>query len=189
MSRIPTVEELERRLEARKKRAANLKARQNDPEQNKIGVNGRQPREIYKYHSVFDNVDYNVVASETAVSWFGITNLGLATQDISKGRAPRGFKPAQVRATLGREAPQKVQSDLSKEYYLKYSQDAAGTARSTYTAPLSASTLDALKTKFQTIKTSKAAELKEYGRLYFIPEQPLLSASGGTASGGTTPTA
>lgn len=184
MARIPSVASLTRRLNEAKTREAALKIRQTTATPD-VGGGQPNPRDNVKYTVIFGDGAYIVKASRPAISFFGgFDDLGLAVPDTSP-YAPRGFQPAKVRATRGRPnwGVEKI-ADLSKRHYLKYSIDADGETRATYTAPISAISADALGTRFQTLGTSLRVEIGEYGRLAFIAEKPVFTFSG---SGPITP--
>lgn len=181
MARIPSVASLTRRLNEAKTREAALKIRQTTATPN-VGGGQPNPRDNVKYTVIFGDGAYIVKASRAAVTFFnGLDDLGLAAPDTSP-YAPRGFQPAKVRATRGRANGVEKTADLSKRRYLKYSVDASGETRATYTAPISAISADALGTRFQTLGNSLRTELGEYGRLAFIAEKPVFTFSGTSAT-------
>lgn len=180
MGQIPSVASLQRRLTEAKTREANLKTRQSTAEP-KVGGGQANPTDNYKYESIFTEGSFIVRASRPAVTFFGgITALGLVAPDASPG-LPRGFKPSKIRATRGRGTPTPKIAELSKRKYLKYSVDADGETRGTYTAPISGNTVLALQNAYKAILTAKKDDVGEYGRISFIPEQPLFSSSGSAA--------
>ncbi len=180
MASIPSVASLQRRLTEAKTREANLKTRQTTAEP-KVGSGQSNPTDSYKYESIFTEGSFIVKASRPAVAFFGgIAPLGLAAPDASPG-LPRGFKPSKIRATRGRATPVPTTAELSKRRYLKYSVDADGETRGTYTAPISGNTVLALQNAYKAILLAKKDDVGEYGRIAFIPEQPLFSSSGSVA--------
>ncbi len=180
MARIPSVASLQRRLTEAKTREANLKTRQATAEP-KVGSGQSNPTDSYKYESIFTDSAFIVKASRPAITFFGgIAAVGLVAPDASPG-LPRGFKPSKIRATRGRGNPVEKTAELSKRKYLKYSVDADGETRGTFTAPISANTVAGLQTLYRNILTSKKDDVGEYGRIAFIPEQPLFSSSGAAA--------
>lgn len=186
MARIPSVASLQRRLNEAKVREANLKQRQATKEPG-VGTGQPNPRDNYKYAAIFTDGSYTVKASRAAVAFFGqAAALGLADADASPP-IPRGFQPAKIRATRGRLAPIRKVAELSKRPYLKYSQDADGETRHTFTAPISAASADALATRFQTIGRDKRGDIGEYGRLEFIAERPVFTFSGIGGTANTSP--
>lgn len=181
MARIPSVAALQRRLNEAKVRETNLKNRQATAEP-KVGSGQSNPTDPYKYKSIFTDGFFNVRASRPAITFFGgAAKLGLAEPDASPN-LPRGFQPAKIRATRGRSRGAEKTAELSKRKYLKYSIDADGETRATYTAPISAATVAALQTTYRTILQDKKDDIGEYGRLVFIPERPLFSSSGSGAA-------
>lgn len=177
MARIPSVASLQRRLTDLKTREAALKQRQATAVP-KVGSGQPNPRDNYKYGAIFVDGTYIVKASRAAVTFFGgADDLGLVAPDTSPPLA-RGFQPAKVRATRGRASGVEKTAELSKRKYLKYSLDASGETRATFTAPISAASASALATRFQTLGNAKKEEIGEYGRLAFIPERPVFTFSG-----------
>lgn len=181
MARIPSVASLQRRLTEAKTREANLKTRQATAEP-KVGSGQSNPTDSYKYESIFTDSAFVIKASRPAITFFGgIAPLGLAAPDASPG-LPRGFKPSKIRATRGKSKPTPETAELSKRKYLKYSADAGAETRATYTAPISGNTVLALQNAYKAIIASKKDDVGEYGRISFIPEQPLFSSSGSAAA-------
>lgn len=181
MGSIPSVAALQRRLNDAKAREAALKIRQTTA-QPKVGQGQPNPTDPVKYSAIFVEGNYIVNASRAAVAFFGGgAALGLAAPDASP-RISRGFAPAKIRATRGRASGVKKTADLSKRDYLKYSIDATGDTRATFTAPISADTVATLRTRFQTVSNSKKDDIGEYGRIAFIPEKPVFSTSGVVAA-------
>lgn len=180
MARIPSVANLQRRLTEAKTREANLKTRQATAEP-RVGSGQSNPTDSYKYESIFTDGSFIVKASRPAITFFGgIAALGLVAPDASPG-LPRGFKPSKITATRGRATPTPTTAELSKRRYLKYSVDGTGETRATFTAPISGNTVLALQTAYKNILTAKRDDVGEYGRISFIPEQPLFSSSGSVA--------
>lgn len=192
MARIPSVASLTKRLAEKKLYDTNLKIRQAQSltdQNSRVGKGQKNPTDPFKYKSIFTSQDMILNASRAAVAFFGdMAALGLAAPDASP-RLARGFKPAKVRATIGREGGGvEKTADLSKRRYLKYSIDAiTESARGTYTAPISGDSVATLKTKYQAIVTAKKVVLKEYGRISFIPEVPLFSSTGTDSSPAVAP--
>lgn len=177
MARIPSVASLQRRLNEAKVRETALKARQATAIP-RPGSGQSNPTDTFKYESVFITNSFLLKASRPAVTFFGgITALGLAASDTSPG-LPRGFKPAKIRAVRGKARPTPEIADLSKRHYLKYSADASGETRATYTAPISSNTAVGLQTLYRNIANSKKDDVGDYGRIAFIAEQPVFSTSG-----------
>lgn len=180
MARIPSVASLQRRLTEAKTREANLKTRQATAVP-KVGSGQSNPTDSYKYESIFTDTAFVIKASRPAITFFGgIAALGLVAPDASPG-LPRGFKPSKIRATLGKATPVPKTAELSKRKYLKYSKDADNDTRATYTAPISGNTVLALQNAYKAILLAKKDDVGEYGRIAFIPEQPLFSSSGSAA--------
>lgn len=181
MARIPSVAQLTKQLADARTRQLNLVARQTaaiTDANSRVGRGQRNPTDPFKYESLFLDGFFTVNASRASVAFFGQANLALGAFDDSP-RASRGFQPSKVKATMGRDAGVEKIADLSRKRYLKYSVDATTEAtRGSYTAPVSADTLVALKTKFQTIVEAKKLAVKEYGRIWFVPENPGFASTG-----------
>lgn len=176
MARIPSVAELTRLLNEAKARETALEARQALPP--KVGTGQRRPTDSVKYSTIFSAEDLIINAPSNGIAFFGgLAALGLAAPDASP-RAPRGFRPAKVMATRGKATPSTETSALSGRRYLKYSIEATGDTQSSFSAPVSAETVAALKTKVETLINSKKDDVGEYGRIWFEPERPVFSASG-----------
>lgn len=188
MARIPSVAALTKQLAEAKLRKANLDKRQAasiTDENSRVGRGQRNPTDPYKYESLFLDGFMTVNASRASVAFFGQTNLALAAFDDSP-RMSRGFQPSKIKATMGRDIGKATTAELSKRRYLKYSVDATtDSVRGSYTAPVSADTLVSLKAKFEAIVVAKKVAVKEYGRIWFVPENPGF-ASTGTDSTPTT---
>ena len=181
MARIPSVASLQRRLTEAKTRDAALKTRQATAEP-KVGTGQANPTDSYKYESIFTDTSFIIKASRPAVTFFGgIAPLGLVAPDASPG-LPRGFKPSKIRATIGNAKPEPKTAELSKRRYLKYSKDASTNTRATFTSPISSNTIAGLQAAYKAILTAKKDDVGEYGRIAFIPEQPLFSSSGSAAA-------
>jgi len=185
MSRVPSIAELTRRLNAAKARDAALKTRQQSNTGQNVGKGQPRPSESVKYKSIFTDQDFLVTAPSAGIRFFGgLAALGLAAPDASPG-IPRGFKTAKIKATIGRDDNKGVAktATLSNRNYLKYTVDAnaAGT-RGSYSAPVSADTVANLKSKVQAVMVAKKDDVKEYGRIWFEPERPIFVTSGDVAS-------
>nr|WP_290226313.1 hypothetical protein [Trichocoleus desertorum] len=178
MSRIPTVAELTRRLNALKTREANLKARQAANTGQRVGMGQKRPTESAAYGSPFTLNTYTVNAGKAAVTFFGgLAALGL-TAPAGDDPLPRGFKVGQVKATRGKATATKVTAELSQRSYLRYSIEAGTDTQGTFTAPLTGGTLALIKTKFTAIAAAKKDDIGEYGRIDYVPEQPVFSIGG-----------
>ena len=177
MGRIPSQASLTRRAAKLKARDAALKTRQAAAP--KVGTGQARPSQTVKYVSLFTGESFLVQAPNAGVKFFGgIAELGLAAADASP-RLPRGFRTAKMKAVKGKAKPTEVTSKLSEQPYLKYSIEATGDTQSSFSAPVSAATSAAIKTKVQTIFTAVKAEVGGYGRIWFEPERPLFSETGG----------
>jgi hypothetical protein len=181
MAGIPSIAALERQLQYAKAREQKIAARQKQPP--KVGSRGRQPKDSVKYDGIFVDASYVLLAPRAGINFFGLGNLGLTEPDDSDA-APRGFKPAKIIAVRAKSSPT-TKTALSGRKYLKYTTDASGandTTQTQYSAPISAETVTALKTKIQTIIRDKKDDVGEYGRIYFEPERPIYRASGDGAA-------
>jgi hypothetical protein len=185
MARIPSVASLEKRLTHLKTREKNLAARQKSAGDN-IGKGQPRPMKTFKYRSIYMATDFTINAPETSVNFFGQTALGLAAQGADPG-APRGFKPARIKAVKGKSKPTTATSKLSTRRYLKYTIEATTDTQASFTAPVSADTVANLKAKVEAIINDKKGDVGEYGRISFEPERPIFAASG--SAGGTAPAA
>jgi hypothetical protein len=181
MARIPSTFRLQQRLNELKLREANLKTRA--AQERKVGTGQPRPTITLKYKSIFTEEDFLVNAPRAGVTYFGQAALGLANPDASP-RLPRGFKTAKLIATRGRLTPKTVTSELSRRKYLKYTVDGDGNDRVSYSAPISANSVTALKTQVATIMNAKKDDVGEYGRIWFEPERPVYSTTG---VGGSAP--
>lgn len=185
MGRIPTIAQLERQLQYAKTREQRLDARQKNPP--RVGTQGRRPTESVKYSSIYMDSDFVINAPRAGIQFFGgIAALGLAQPDGSP-RLPAGAKPAKIIAVRGRSAPKIETATLSGRRYLKYSIDGNDSSQSTFSAPVSADSVAALKTRIQTLMRDKTDDVGEYGRISFEPERPIYSTSGEGTTAPTTP--
>lgn len=187
MGKIPSVAELERNLQYRKQRATRLEARQKTPP--KVGSGAAVPRDTYKYQSIYGD-NFCINTTRNGVAFFGATALGLVAPDDSPGE-PRGFKPAQMHATLAKTSPT-PKTAISGRKYLKYSVDPGSKEdrkQASYRAAISDNTASGLKTKIRNILRDKKDDVGEYGRIEFEPERPIFRASGtaGTAAPAPAP--
>lgn len=175
---METLQELQRRVESRKTREKNLEARRKKgPQPN---TRGRRPNQPVGYRTLYAaNTVYIVKADSKPITFFGgIDALGLAAITNTMSYPPRGYHPAQIRATVGREQPAVVDNKLAGGKRLEYRAVSTAEAQATYTAPISAATAVALKTTFLTVAQAKAGAIGEYGRVDFIPERPDMSFIG-----------
>lgn len=186
MSRSPSIAELTRRLNAAKARDTALKARQQANTGQNLGKGQARPSETVKYKSIFTSQDFTLNTPKAGITFFAgnlnnLAALGLAAADASP-RIARGFRPAKIKATIGREDNKghPTESKLVKgHHYLKYSVDAGQNGvRSSYSAPISGDSTAALKSRFTAIANSKKDNVKEYGRIWFEPERPVFSVDG-----------
>jgi hypothetical protein len=178
MSRIPSVAELTRRLNALKTREANLKARQAANTGQKVGMGQKRPTESVQYGSPFTLNTYTVNGGKAAIAFFGgLAALGLGAP-AGDDPLPRGFKMGQIKATRGKAAGVKVTAELSQRAYMRYSVEAGTDTQGTFTAPMTGGTLAAIKTRFTTLAAAKKDDVGEYGRLEYIPERPVFNIGG-----------
>lgn len=147
------------------------------------------PRQIVAYNPLFLKVGTAVPklllqASQKAVAWFGVANLGVSVADADVSAAiptPRGFKPSMAKAMVGDATPTaKIAFNGTGRRYIKYSGSTDGAAQAHYNAPVcdpgATPDLAGLQTKMDAIITAKKATVGVYGRLSFSLEK--LSKSG-----------
>lgn len=175
---METLQELQKRVESRKVRERNLEARRKKGPQ--PGTRGRRPNQEVAYKTIYaESTVYIITADSKPITFFGgIGPLGLVEPIATHGYAPRGFRPAQIRATRGRATPTAVNNELAGGKRLEYRAQSTGEAQATLTAPISAADGPALKGKFLGLAKSKASDIGEYGRVDFIPEKPFFSFVG-----------
>lgn len=175
---METLEELQRRVEARKTRSRNLEARRKKGPQ--PGTRGRRPNQEVAYKTIYaENTTYIIKADSKPITFFGgLSALGLAEPTAQNGYAPRGYHPAQIRAIVGRATPTPVENKLAGGRRLEYRAASTADAQATYTAPISATDGPALKGKFLGLARGKASAITENGRMDFIPEKPHFSFIG-----------
>lgn len=179
MGRRKTVAELQRQLTY-----AQARAQYQRPPREDGAATRRQPRTPVSYDSIYSATEkYTVQASAAAIQFFGgLTPLGL-TDAAGDPSAPRGFRPATIRAMVADSSPSVVRAVGSNRPYVRYGRGTRGSnTQYTYTAPLSADTSLLLRTRFNTVADSIQASLGgNYGRVWMEPERlPLVeSGSGG----------
>lgn len=128
----------------------------------------------------------SINASESAVKWFeGVadtgslsntnTRLGLEYDDLSEYFPTVKFKPAKINATLG--GTPTARSTPWGRRYIKYTRSADGSARNSYSAPISTRvgaviTIEDLQTAATAIAaiTAIAQQIGDNGRLWLDPE-------------------
>lgn len=127
-----------------------------------------------------------VRASETAVKWFegvadtgtltdGNTRLGLEYVDLEDYIEVTKFEISKIHAVLGATTPTAKRTAWGTRY-LSYTKSGEGSARSSYTAPISVKTgtftAADLRTAAQAIASlaNIRAEIKENGRMWMEPE-------------------
>jgi hypothetical protein len=143
-----------------------------------------QPRKKVVYKPLFYKVGTAyppllLDASVAAVAKFGAANLGLdetAAAIADAGRSPRNFKPSAMKLVVGDATPTiKRAFNGTGRRYIKYSGNTAGSAQSSFSAPISCGdatpTLAQLETKAAAIKTAQAAGIGVYGRLWLEIER------------------
>lgn len=123
-------------------------------------------------------------ASQTAVNFFeGIaengtpaaanTRLGLNYEGLDEFIPVTNFQASKIKAVLG--GTKRAEFTPWGTRTVKYTKNAAGTARNSYTAPISrrtgAVTLEDLRTSAQAIKTTITAALGANGRIWIEPER------------------
>lgn len=180
MSRQPTQQELQRRLENRKARDARLAERQAAGSSARVGQRaGKEPKEEYTYQSIYYNKPLNLLAEKPAVEFFGQANLGLPTStDATAAKAPHAFKPRRVRATKGLDVPITVASQLNpSKKYIKYTPEYNPELQATHTAPISGSSAN-LASEITTVFNHVKEAIGLNGRFTFLGEEPRLEYKG-----------
>ena len=151
------------------------------------------PRILVGYRSLNQKIGATPVhasllvrASETAVKWFeGVadtgeltaanTRLGLEYADLADYIEVTKFEISKIHAVLGATTPTAKRTAWGTRY-LSYTRSGEGTARSSYTAPISQKTGDFtaadLRAAAQTIADLAAirTEIRENGRMWMEPE-------------------
>lgn len=111
--------------------------------------------------------------SENAAPDAGAVRLGLEYVDLDEFLPVTNFEATKIKAVLGGTKTASYTPWGTR--VVKYSRNAAGAARNSYTAPLSektgAITLEDLRTSAQLIKTAVATALGNNGRLWIEPER------------------
>ncbi|MFM7853013.1 MAG: hypothetical protein ACKO96_14135, partial [Flammeovirgaceae bacterium] len=104
----------------------------------------------------------------------GLDALGLTATDATAVLAPRGFRPAKIKGTVGAATPTAGVSPVSGRRVIKYSAEATGDAKANFTAPIGGTTDVTQRTLFNAIVEAVAADFNAgeggYGRLWFTPE-------------------
>lgn len=173
---------LERNLEYARKREAWLK-RTDRPVKQSVD---RRPKVLVGYRSSLVQLSassalFKIQASEPSVIFFGgatllglVANTGTALDDATA--APRGFKPAMIKATVGDATPSVRIAAGSTRRYINYAANAAGSAQAHYSSPVSK--VDTIVTGEEQNDTAlaRAAAINsslggDYGRVSFVPER------------------
>jgi hypothetical protein len=177
MGRRKTVRQLQEQLKYAQARASYT------PPQKEAGTaTQRQPKSPYKYNSIYQASDFTVQGSVASVRFFGgAAALGLADA-ADDPVAPRGYRPATIRAMVADGTPQRERSRSSGRVYTRYGRGSRGSnTQYNFTAPISADTPTALKNRFKTVADAVRGSLGgEYGRVSFEPERLPLVESGGS---------
>ncbi|TYQ29968.1 hypothetical protein [Pseudanabaena sp. UWO310] len=121
------------------------------------------------------SVKLKLQASKSSIDKFGgLDALGLVATDPTAVLAPKGFRPAKIKGTVGADTPTVRTSPVSGRRVVKYSAEASGDAKANFTAPIGGSTDVTQRTLFQSIVEAVAADFNAgeggYGRLWFTPE-------------------
>jgi hypothetical protein len=137
---------------------------------------------VYRCYSLKNGADQQLLslnASDAAVTFFGIADLGLRLPSAVTDptiRRPKNFKAAMVMAMIGAATPTaKVNAWGSR--VIKYSAATTGTSQSHYSAPLCLATgvtnFDLLDTKANALFTSVKSKLgnEDYARFYLSGEE------------------
>jgi len=184
MARLKTVAQLQRQLRYAEARKAALEARQQ--QEPKLGTGQKNPRSTVGYVSVYTGQLLLLQAPTAGLEFFGgeaALGLVVGAELAEASQAPRGFKYGRVKATIGRPEGVEKRSELSNRPYLAYGVDASGTARNSYSAPVSGRgssgevDVSQLMDRVDAIFQAKAGAVGAYGRLWFEGEQPLYARS------------
>lgn len=148
-----------------------------------------RPKSKYAYYSLLVKIGavqavYKIDASNNAVNFFGVANLGLDNTSAELQTAlakPKSLKPSLVKAAVGDPSPVRVRAyGGTGRPYWRYNRNAEGTAQAFYSAPIctrsATPALSDLDAKLTAIATAQGAALGTSGRLYLISERT--SASG-----------
>lgn len=178
MGRRKSVAELQKQLQYAQSRA-NYKP----PALEEGGTIRKHPKTPVKYGVLIGTADeaLTVQASTAGLAFFGgLAALGLADA-AGDPRIATGSHPNLIKATVGDATPQRVRAKGSNRPYIRYAQGARGSGvQSTFSAPISAATGTALRTKFNTVADSVRTKLGgNYGRVWLEPERIVLTESGG----------
>jgi hypothetical protein len=174
MARIKSVAQIQKALTYAQARATYY-ANTTRPVKDTVDVD---PKDVYVYTSQNLKVGttaalYRVQASVAAVTKFGdLTGTGLLAKDTAgAGNKPRGFIPAQIHGTVGADTPTVGTSPVSGRRTVKYTAEATGDARASYTSPITTIAL------FEAAATALASEFKTdgYGRIWYTPEKFTIS--------------
>lgn len=144
----------------------------------------KQPRTLAAYRPLFLKVGtavplLTVQASAAAITFFGLTNLGISTAATDVDGAigkPRGFQPSFANAMVGDATPvvKRAYGGTGRRY-VKYSGTTDGVAQAHYRSPIcdptATPTIAGLDTKLGAIKTAKGASIGDYGRIWLEIER------------------
>lgn len=173
---------LERELEYARKREAYLQ-RTDLPVKTTVDP---RPKTLVGYRSSLIRLTaasalLKVQASLPSLVFFGnqaalglVANTGAALDDATP--APRGFKPAMIKATVGDATPTARTAKGSGRRYINYAASAAGNAQAHYSAPISKVATTVTADDQQDAATVRATAINaslggDYGRVSFVPER------------------
>ncbi|MBN3889907.1 MAG: hypothetical protein HWQ43_12245 [Nostoc sp. JL31] len=179
MSRRKSARELENQLKYAKAREAYTAPLREDG-----AATQRRPKTPVKYAvlSPLAETDsaFTIQVSAAGLQFFGgIAGLGLA-EAATDPSAPRGFRPAEMKATVADGSPSVVRAKGSNRPYVRYGKGIRGSnTQYNYSAAITAATPSALDTKVKGIFTSVKSSLGgSYGRVWFESERYPAHASG-----------
>ncbi|MBC7971541.1 MAG: hypothetical protein H7Z11_15705 [Verrucomicrobia bacterium] len=178
MGRRKSVAELQKQLQYAQARAA-----YKPPALEEGGTIRKQSKTPVKYGVLVGSAaeSLTVQASTAGLAFFGgLAPLGLADA-AGDPRMASGSHPSVIKATVGDGTPSRVRAKGSNRPYIRYAQGTRGSnVQSSFSAPISADSGTALKTKFNTVADTIKGKLGgSYGRVWLEPERLVLTESGG----------
>ncbi|NEP61398.1 MAG: hypothetical protein F6K31_31345 [Symploca sp. SIO2G7] len=125
-----------------------------------------------------DGETFTIGASDAAVTFFGLDNLGLGEVSIDPP-APRNFSPNMIKAFTSNNVGERTKAQRSRRPYTTYRKGGKNSnVQTSYSAPISANTRDALRTLFKKAHNAVKNKLGNYGYTKFVPEHyPIVLAS------------
>lgn len=179
MSRRKSVRELQQQL-----KYAQAREKYNPPEREAGAPTRRRPKILVKYAVLSPlaaaDAAFTIQASKEGIDFFGdIAALGLAVPGTDP-RSPRGFKPAQIIATVADATPQLVRAKGSNRPYIRYGRGTPGSnVQYNFSAPITAATATDLDTRVKAVVTATKNKVGgAFGRIAFQSEVYPYTASG-----------